>query len=347
MEIRVWQSYSCNNSSSFRLVARFSDPKKAGEAAVELKQFFKEHAKQADKAMDEAFGDGGDENAWPPPATKACEALAAKYGFKWKEWLGWGDDSLVGDEPEVVASDGTLVIYHGYCGEFPKEVTTYLKARGATKIDEDEDAPEVSVLFKIPSNGKKLEDSLTKLFAQAANTEYLNDWTKQPPWSGGDQPDDESKNVAFFSDKKTIGFYLPIQPNQLEKLKKYLAKNGVDNPSIRLCEFSDRKKFQAIAGAQCEACGELLSYIDPRTHKIDSEQLACDKCGGMFDLAAIAKKKKPKPKPKKPEPVVVEAAAPKKKATKKMATKKKAASKKPKTTAKKKTKKKAASKKKK
>ncbi len=30
MTIKIWQSYSCNNSSSFRLVARFDDDGREG-----------------------------------------------------------------------------------------------------------------------------------------------------------------------------------------------------------------------------------------------------------------------------------------------------------------------------
>jgi hypothetical protein len=36
MAIQVWNSFSCNNSSSYRLVARFTDAGKAKDAAAEL-----------------------------------------------------------------------------------------------------------------------------------------------------------------------------------------------------------------------------------------------------------------------------------------------------------------------
>jgi hypothetical protein len=32
MELRVWQSFSCNNSSSFRMVARFADATAAADS---------------------------------------------------------------------------------------------------------------------------------------------------------------------------------------------------------------------------------------------------------------------------------------------------------------------------
>ena len=36
MTIRVWSSYSCNNSSSYRLVARFADAARAKAIGSEL-----------------------------------------------------------------------------------------------------------------------------------------------------------------------------------------------------------------------------------------------------------------------------------------------------------------------
>ena len=51
MEIRIFRAFSCNNSSSFRLVARFAEPKAAEDAAAELDAFFKEHAKQLGVAV--------------------------------------------------------------------------------------------------------------------------------------------------------------------------------------------------------------------------------------------------------------------------------------------------------
>lgn len=293
--VRVWQSYSCNNSSSFRLVARFDDPKAAAESAKELDALFKLHAKQADKQSNELFASGGEYN-WPPPPTKAMLDIGAKYGFKWKDFLGWGDSELVGDEPTVAAVESSLVVYHSYCGGFPSEIGKILKAKGATKVDNDDwEDPTVTAIFplpKDPSKAKKLERSLAKLFAQAndPDNEYIDNWKTKPPWSGNRQCDDESENTAFFSDGKTAGFYIAIDPGQLDKLKQYLAKNGVEAPSLRICEEGDLKKLKAIAASTCEACGSKLTYVDPRLNQIETEQLACAKCGGMYDLAEVTKK---------------------------------------------------------
>lgn len=51
-------------------------------------------------------------------------------------------------------------------------------------------------------------------------------------------------------------------------------------------------KLTLIAKATCEACGAPLRYVDAEAHQIEVEQLACDACGGMYDLASVGKKKK-------------------------------------------------------
>jgi len=304
MDVRIWRSFSCNNSSDFRLVARFTDTKTTNDVAKELTKFLNAHAKESDAGLDEYLeNDGGGE--WPPAEpTRASTALGKKYGFKWRSSFHWGEDHLEGDEPIVVTSDTTLVLYHEYCGGFPNEIKKYLVARGASDVERAAmSAPNVSVVFAIPPAApaaKKLVKDLTKLFAQASDHEYIYQWKTQPAWTkGNDQPDAESVNTAFFSDAKTAGFYIPLDPKQLEKLKSYLAKGGVKNPSIRLCEDGDLKKFKAIAAARCEGCDAPLEYLDARTHNIASEQLACAKCGGMYELDTFLKKKPKKAAAKK------------------------------------------------
>lgn len=140
MTIKIWNSYSCNNSSSFRLVARFEDPDTAEAVAAELTQFFATHAKEMDAAM--AEGDFPDES---PPA---AAALARRYGFTWSHVLGWGDDVQEGDEPSVSAEGNVLVVYHTYCSGF-SDVPAYLRARGAALDPETHVAPTLSALFRV------------------------------------------------------------------------------------------------------------------------------------------------------------------------------------------------------
>jgi hypothetical protein len=278
MRIRVWQSYSCNNSSSYRLVARFSDPSVASDVASELARFLLVHAQQMDAVMEE-----GDV---PNDPSDAATYLAQKYGFEWSEIFTWGDEMLVGDEPSVASEGGVLVMYHSYCGGFPPEIATYLKARGAKEIEKQErSTPPVSVLFRVPKDegGDKLRDQLTKLFTVESVTEgrQVEDFTG--PWSDREVYGDAS----FFSDGESIGFYVPIVPDELDDLKKWLAERGVDKPSIQLCEYGDLAKFDTIAKAKCAACQGTLKYLDPRVHGIEAEQLACAACGGMFDLKSL------------------------------------------------------------
>jgi hypothetical protein len=90
--------------------------------------------------------------------------------------------------------------------------------------------------------------------------------------------------------------------------------------------------YKSLPNTKCPSCEKTgLSYLDPAKHKTPVEQLACEKCGGMFDLATIDTRKKTAPKKKKKAAAKKPAAkkpaakkpAAKKPATKKPATKKK------------------------
>jgi hypothetical protein len=276
MEIRVWKSFSCNNSSSYRLVARFADPAVARDVATELSAFFTTHAQQMDALMED-----GD---LPEEPTAAASELATKYGFEWKELLTWGDEMLAGDEPSVMAEGDTLVVYHTYCGGFGDDVPKYLQARGAREVHkEDRSSPKVSVLFRLPEGvNAALQEDLDKLFEQIPDDEQPFDaepftapWPLERECYG---------SASFFRDAKTVGLYFPIDPRDLSGLKTWLAARGIENPSIRLCEGADEKRFAAIAAARCSACKGPLEYLDPRVHGIEKEHLACAACGGMFEV---------------------------------------------------------------
>lgn len=282
MEVRVWKSFSCNNSSSYRLVARFDDPAVAKDAAQELSEFFTNHAAR----MDELTENGDFPEA--PPETQT--ALGEKYGFEWEEVLTWGDDVLSGDEPSVTAEGEVLVVWHTYCGGFA-DVPTYLKARGAREVESEErSTPPVSLLFRLPANpSAALENDLNLIFMQVAESPNEVE-PLRTPWKGRR---DAYGTASVFRDAKTVGMYLPSAPEDLGVIKAWLTARGIESPSIRLCEYADEKRFAAFAVAKCAACGGPLEYLDPRLHGTETEHLSCTACGGMFDAKPIVDAFKP------------------------------------------------------
>ena len=81
MTVQIWQSYSCNNSSSYRLVARFATAADARAASAELDTLLAAHAREIDAR---------DGYRREPSAVQ--RDLAAKYGFTWSEVISWGDE---------------------------------------------------------------------------------------------------------------------------------------------------------------------------------------------------------------------------------------------------------------
>jgi hypothetical protein len=307
------------------------------DVAKELADFFTKHAKEMDAGFDEEDGD------YPSGPTEVATAFAKKHGFTWKSAMYWGDEMQTGDEPEVYTEGDALLLYHGYCGGgLPKEVEQYIAIKGGTigKAPKDfYDAVYVSVLARLPKAGVKspLKKDLDAFYS-VMNEEGEGMSGNPPPWSGEDEA---YGKASYFCDGKSVGFFSPSSPRDLEAIKKWLKKRGAVDPILRINEWADHRKFQAIADARCTECDGLLEYLDPRVTKIESDQLACAKCGGMFDLTTFMGKKKKKKKPV-PAPAVAEPAAKKtasttttKKKKKKTAAKakkktKKAAAKKPK-----------------
>jgi hypothetical protein len=293
MTIKIWQSYSCNNSSSYRLVARFADHATAQAAATDLDTFFKAYAIEMDalvEANDYTWPD-----KWPPGAVE----FAKKHGFAWgRDILGWGDTGLTEDEPEIAVEDEVLLVFHSYCGGgFGKGVPAYLEVRGATEVErETSGAPVITILFPYAGGNKTLDRELKELFAQidpedgeeAGSGRDIDDL--KTPWKGRDG----YGTAAVYRDAKTVGMVLPFEPRDLPNLRAWLTKRGITKPSIRLCEYADEEKLAAIAGAKCEACAGALELWHPRLRDVETEQMACISCGGMYEIAtfvAAAKKR--------------------------------------------------------
>lgn len=281
MTIRIWQSFSCNNSSSYRLVARFADAAAARDTALELAAFFKTHAKELDDVLETT-------GQFPSTSPPTALALAKQYGFSWGKYpLSWGDEGLQGDEPSIAAEGEVLVVYHTYCGGYGDGIPGYLKARGAKLEKEVSDTPPVSILFPYTSS-KKLDTDLKAMFSQVSD-EMREVEPFKTPWKTRWE---SYGRAAFFNDGKTVGMFFPIAPTDLPAFKQWVADRGIANASIRMCEYADEDKFYAIAHAKCSACNGALQFWSPRLQDIESEQLACTGCGGMYDMPAILKAEK-------------------------------------------------------
>jgi hypothetical protein len=278
--IKIWQSYSCNNSSSYRLVARFSDATTAQAAASDLDAFFKAYAVEMDaivEANDYTWPD-----RWPPGAVE----FASKYGISLdRDALGWGDEGLTGDEPELVVEDRTLLVYHSYSGGFGKAVPAYLSARGATEVEREETgSPTLTVLVSYAGGNKKLDGELKKLAAQIDNERSPSRQVDEleTPWKSRSRYGE----AAFYRDAKTVGMVLPFVPRDLVNLRGWFTKHGLD-ASIRLCEPADATELAACAGATCEACGGVLELWHPRLRDVETAQMVCGSCGGMYEMSTM------------------------------------------------------------
>jgi hypothetical protein len=272
MTIQIWKSYSCNNSSSYRLVAKFADPARAHEVATELRELFTVHAEEVDQRED-----------YDDAPSDAQRALGTKYGFDWGEVLAWGDDGLAGDEPDVFVHEAVLIVQHTYCGGL--DLAGFALARGAvTAAQEDRSTVPVSLLFR-PTADPRLDLDLSTMFhdfeARKSERHEL-----KPPWA----EHESYGQAAWFRDAGATGIHMQIDPRDLAALTAWMSERGVENLSMRIEEREDLMRFEAIAKARCTACRGRLEYLDPRIHDIESPQLVCKPCGGLYELATFLPK---------------------------------------------------------
>lgn len=283
MTVRIWQSYSCNNSSSYRLVARFSNAAAARAASDELDAFLAAHAEEIDAR---------DGYRREPSAVQ--RDLAAKYGFTWNDVIVWGDEGLVGDEPDLIVHDDTLVVFHSYCGGgLGDGVPKFLEARGATVGAPDRGDLQVSVLFSAkPGVDPQLDEDLATMFAAFDEQDDDPEEPEAPwvepvpvPW---DTKRESYGHVAVFRDSSTVGLHVAIDPRDLETVETYLTSHQIEKRSIQLDVPANGRWFRAIRKARCRSCDGALDYLDPRLHDIEAPQLMCRPCGGFYDLGVFA-----------------------------------------------------------
>ncbi len=286
MEVHVWRSFSSNNSSAYRLVARFESAEQAKAAEPELLAFIEAHAKEVDET----------ENYDEPSAAE--QALGKKYGYQVGGGypLSWGDEGLEGDEPTVAVSGKTLVMYHNYCGGLEDGFGSYLRAVGAKVLEEECEAPDVAVFFALPAGarGKKIREELATYFGQKEGGVSLDDWSAPPPWVSHEHhraPYAEAEDVLYFSDGHHLGFLLPLELDELEGLQAYLKKSCIKDYRLLLCDDELKQKLTVLEQTtRCPECNaEGLRYLPAASEKLEEDQLLCDVCGGMFALDSAAK----------------------------------------------------------
>jgi len=260
--IKVWQSFSCNNSSSYRLVARFADAATAKETAAELAEFFEAQENTGSHRYQDA----------------ALTVLARNYGFDWQD----GGAGEMG--PQVFVEGEALIVHYDYGLGLGPGVPAYLADRGATRIDKASATdPHLSVLFHaVPGVDPRLDHDLASVFAQAVDdmrvaAPFKAPWVKYPAYG----------STALFRDAGSVGMYFPIDPNDIAAFKTWLAGHGIERALIQIEEPVDELLFLALAAARCTACEGVLEYLDPRLHDIETPQLVCKPCGGLYELSAF------------------------------------------------------------
>jgi hypothetical protein len=266
------------------MVARFDSEESAREAAEDLRAFFDEASPLAQGRPKKTMKDV---KAKSFPATDKMDALAQAHDFDWSQLLITG---VYDDELELLIEGRTLLAFHPYCLGLGSDLPKYLAAKGAAQVEPGTASlPTVSVRFRWPEDADQatdLRDELTKIFAQADAHESLRDWELRPPWWENEPPIGGSVLTAFFCDHTRAGFYMPVVPFHVERLKGFLNEKKVRDLRIRLCEYADLSTFRTIARARCSHCESkpALHLVDKEEHGIESDQLACNECGGMFSL---------------------------------------------------------------
>lgn len=255
--IRLWRSYSCNNSSSYRLIARFADATTANETAAELAEFFAANADT--RRYDDA----------------ALSTLSRNYGFDWQDG-GAGEQG-----PEVFVEGEVLIVHYAYGLGLGPGVPAYLADRGAVEIGRESTGNlRISALFHaVPGVDPQLDEALATIFAQPVE----NRRPMKAPWVKRNA----IGRTAFFRDAGTVGMYFPIDPEDIARFKQWLAEHAIERVVIQIDPTIDEDLFLALARARCTACEGVLEYLDPRLHDIEVAQLVCKPCGGLYDLAAF------------------------------------------------------------
>ena len=230
MKIYEWNSYSCNNSSDIRLVAKFKSEQKAQQMFEELTFFLEEHAVEYDKKRDDGIF------VYPGEATEVAKRFGQKYNHEWTQPMLWGDDRLEGDEPEVGVLNNSLILHHTYTSSFGSDLGQVFKNAGATEVAQYGGAPIIFVeaIFKEENN---LERELVDLFEQRHHTD-IDGW--KFPWELKDELRCEN-DLSFVNEITKCSFILNLPVTEFSGLKTYL-KHNAKSFSMRLASPEDIEK---------------------------------------------------------------------------------------------------------
>lgn len=240
LEIYEWNSFSCNNSSDYRLVAKFDDPKTAATMKKELDKFFAKHAEEIDELQQ---GDDFDYDDLFETISEAAKKLGKKYGHTWKEGMTWGDDVLSEDEPGTWVLGDTLVVYHTYMGGYG-ELSKLLVKAGATLLEKGDatGAPILWVELDLPAKGgEAFGQELAEHFEQRHSVEWLHDWNlriQETDYAWG-EGNGSAKDVTFALDGEHVTFTFAMRPNYIENLQAYLKRNKTRNVVMRIATKKD------------------------------------------------------------------------------------------------------------
>lgn len=278
-DVYVWTSFSCNNSSDYRLVAEFDSPRAAEAMRTELAKFFTSHAKEHDKQS------GTEEFDWPGEPTSVARAFGKKHGHAWKEFLIWGEGQLAGDEPEVGVVGKNLVLYHGYSsGGFGPDVPRVLQEAGARLVEKGaQDGPPVLYgSFEVSKDGK-LEKELTTFFEQHnGNATRLTDWS-WPKWATSDGAG-KVEDVSFVIEDGRCTFTLPLRADNIGSFQKYLA--AAKKLELRLASKSDiaqnKKREEKRAQAATSAGVQPKAFLE-QTSKAKATKRGAMKVTPLFE----------------------------------------------------------------
>jgi len=241
------------------LIARFADAQVARETAAELAEFFDAQ----ERIGGTRYEDG------------ALATLARTNGFDWSDH-GAGDTG-----PSVTVDDQLVIVQHTYCLGLGPGIPAHLADRGGEPSHETTSEIHVSVLFRAVAD-PILDDELAAIAAQPTRDGGLVDDFKAP-WV----EHRERGTFAFYRDAGMVGLWSPIDARDLVQLRAWLHSHDIDDAIVQLDCFEDRRLFAALAMARCTACGTTLEYLDPRLHDIESPQLVCTPCGGLYELAVF------------------------------------------------------------